>query len=189
MIETAYTFYFEEIFPNYNSWESFIKLSSDIVDYDNPEDATFDLFCFNLLFRHYNHTNIRYSSEQAFLSELLNVYHNKFTQFKREKELIQDIAGLTIEELQVVNTAITNMSNNPNVDVDDPTTPLKFISAQTYNAVKSNKLKAYLDALNNMPSLNVYKFFKANNKDEMGFDDLFMNVQPPIHYYYKKGDK
>ena len=185
MEETSFTYYFEEIFPDYESWQYFIEQSSNI-DMTNADNVVFDEYCFGLLFRHFNHQNIRYSSIDAFLGELLNVYENKFEQFKKEKALIDTIYQLSNEDLQLVSTALTNMANNPNDDVENPLAPLSFISAQTYQQMQSNKLKAYLDALNNMPSLNIYKFFKANNKDEMGFEDLFMNVQPKIVYLYER---
>ena len=187
-MKSSFTYYFEEIFPDYESWKYFIQNSSQI-DLTNAENSAFDQFCFKLLFRHYNHQNIRYSAIDAFLGEILNVYENKFNQFKREKKLIDTIHQLTDEDLQLVSKALTNMANNPNDDVADPLQPLSYISAQTYEQMQSNKLKAYLDALNNMPSLNVYKFFKANNKDEMGFDDLFMNIQPTQKYLFKKGEE
>lgn len=188
MEETSFTYYFEEIFPDYESWEYFIEQSSNI-DLTISENALFDQYCYNLLFRHFNHQNIRYTSIDAFLGELLNVYENKFAQFKRQKKLVDKIHNLTDDDLQLVTTALTNMANNPNDEVSDPLQPLSYISAQTFEQMQSNKLKAYLDALNNMPSLNIYQFFKANNKDEMGFEDLFMNVQPKIIYLYERGDE
>lgn len=187
MEETAFTYYFEEIFPDYESWKYFIENSSKI-DLTIPENLAFDEYCFTMLFRHFNHQNIRYSSIDAFLGELLIVYENKFKQFKRQKEIIDTIYSLSNDDFQLVSTALTNMANNPNTEIDDPLKPLSYISAQTYENMSSNKLKAYLDAINNMPSLNIYKFFKANNKDEMGFEDLFMNIQPNIKYLYERGE-
>ena len=188
MEETSFTYYFEEIFPDYATWKEFIENSSSI-DLTNALNLAFDEYCFNLLYRHFNHVNIRYTSVNAFLGELLNVYENKFKQFKKEKDLIETIQGLTNEDLQLVSTTLSNMANNPNDEVDDPLQPLNYISAQTFENVQSNKLRAYLDALNNMPSLNIYKFFKANNKNEMGFEDLFMNIQPNIQYFYRRGNE
>ena len=75
------------------------------------------------------------------------------------------------------------MTNNPNDEPNDPTKPLNFISAQTYQQLTDNRFKAYFNALNNMPTLNVFKFLKGT-PEELGFEDLFMNVQPNIKYYY-----
>lgn len=184
----ATTFFFEEIFPDYDTWQTFIQNNSDIVNWNDATQTAFDKYCFDLLFRHYYNCNIRYSVPSSFMQELLNVYQNKFKQFQKEKEIIDSMEQLKLDDLQLVQQTLTNMANNPNDEVDDPLQPLNYISAQTINQVTSNKLKAYLEALNNIPSLKIYNFFKAQNKEEMGFDDLFMNVQPLKKYLYYKGD-
>lgn len=185
-MSTAFTFYFEELIPDYNTWKGIIQ-QANIVNYDDVLESNFDVFCYNLLSRHFSHQNIRYYEPEAFILELVNVYENKFKQFKKEKELIDAMQDLTLQELQLIQTSIVNMANNPNDQVEDPTQPLNYISAQTYTNLQSNRLKAYLDALNNIPSLNVYKFFNANKPNEMGFIDLFMNVQPINFNLYDKG--
>ena len=77
--------------------------------------------------------------------------------------------------------------NNPNEDNPLNTDGfLGYISQQTFNKETANRLRSYLDALNNAPSMNIYKFFKANKNEDMGFDDLFMNVQPNLVWFYKK---
>lgn len=176
----AYTFYFEDIIPDYESWKNVMTF----LDYDDPIIANFDLFCFNLISRHYSKANVRYSDPESFKAELFNVYQNKFNQFLQEKQIIDAIHKLTLEEMLIANTSLSNMANNPNTEPDDPTKPLNFISAQTYMTQSNGRVRAYLEALNNIPSLNIYKFFKANNEFEMGFDDLFMVVIPNQEYYY-----
>lgn len=188
MAHSALTFYLENIFESYDDWKDFIQNNSSFVDYDDEIQANFDKWCFNLLMRHFNHTNIRYSTPNAFLGELLNVYENKFKQFMQEKSVIDKIHSLTTKDFELIQTSLSNIANNPNDDTADPTKPLNFISGQTYQIANSNKLRAYLDALNNMPTLNIYKFFKAQNKDDMGFEDLFMNIQPNQKFYFK-GEK
>lgn len=181
------TFYFNEIFPNYDSWKTLCE-TADIVDYTDALESEFDKYCYKLLMRHYTHCNIRYFEPDAFICELFNVYENKFKQFKKEKELIDYTYKLSNEDFVKLNESITNMANNPNTEPEDPTKPLQFISAQSYSVQSSNRLQSYLYALNNMPTLNIYKFFKADNKNDMGFDDLFMNVQPINIPIYKQGD-
>lgn len=180
---SAFTFYFEEIIPDYDTWKSIIE-QNNIVDYTNVTQQTFDKYCYNILRRHFNHCDIRYSDPYSFLNELVNVYENKFKQFLKEKEIIDSIYNLTNKEIEVLNESITNMANNPNEEPEDPLKPLNFISAQTFQQNKSNKIKAYLEALNNIPSLNIYKFLNEYNEYELSFNDLFMNVQPNVKYYY-----
>lgn len=187
MIETAFTFFFQEVFPSYEDWVEFME-DKGIVDYEDVTQSAFDEWCFNLLFNHYYNCDIRYSVMDAFKSELLIVYENKFKQFLNQKRIIESTQNLSEDDLAEVNTTLTNMANNPNTSNPLNTYGvLPFVSAQTFNNVKSNKLKAYLEAINNLPTFKIYKFFKGE-KDEMGFDDLFMNVQPNIRYFYKKGE-
>lgn len=184
MISSAYTFYFNHIFPTYDDWKEIIQ-QSNIVNYDDVSESTFDKYCYDLLSRHYSNCNIRYMTPDPFILELLNIYDNKFKQFKREKELVESIHKLSDEEYREISNALTNMANNPNSEVVDPLKPLSFISAQSFMVNKSSKIQSYLYAIDNMPSLKIYKFFKAEDKESMGFDDLFMNIQPnqiPIYY-------
>ena len=186
--EPTITYYFEEIFPDYNSWKTFMQ-DNGVVDYGIAVDASFDSWCYKILMRHFTHQNIRYLEKEAFKGELLNVYENKFKQFQREKALIEAINALTLDDLAQLNEALTNNANNPNED--NPLNSdgvLPFISQQTFSKVTSNKLRSYLEALKNVPTLNIYKFFKAQSKDEMGFEDLFMQVLIPQKFYYEKGD-
>lgn len=183
---SAYTFYFEQIFPSIIEWNIFIGTYSTVVDLTNPIDSAFNTYCYTLLSNHYNHCNIRYTSIDAFKSELLNVFDNKFAQFKREKALIEKVNSLTDDDLALVSEYINNQANNPNEDNPLNTEGfLGYISLQNFTKEKANRLRAYLDALRNVPSMNIYKFFKATDEYMMGFDDLFMNIQPNQKYEYE----
>ena len=187
--EPTITYYFEEIFPTYKDWKDFMDINK-VIDYTSAVDSAFDEWCYNILMRHFTHQNIRYSEIEAFKGELLNVYENKFKQFQREKMLIDAINTLSLQDIAELNEALTNMATAPNEN--NPLNSegvLPFISEQTFNKITSNKLKAYLEALENVPTLNIYKFFKAQNKNEMGFEDLFMQVLIPQTYIYEKGDQ
>lgn len=184
--ETAFTFYFEEIFPSYSEWRAFME-ENQLIDYTDPLNEAFDQFCWNILSRHYTHVNIRYSTPDYFKAELLNVYENKFKQYQKQKAIIDATYNLTLDEIQQLRNTLVNMANNPNEN--NPLNSegvLPFISAQTFQAENDNKLKSYVMALDNIPTFKMYKFLKADSKDEMGFEDLFMNVQPNIKYYYSE---
>lgn len=187
MESSSYTFYFEEVFPTLLDFETFIGTYSTVVNLTDPIDSAFNTYCYNVLSRHYNHCNIRYSTMEAFKGEFLNVYDNKFLQFKREQELAKKVNALTDDDLAFVRDFVSNYANNPNEDNPLNTDGfLGYISQQTFNKETANRLRSYLDALNNAPSMNIYKFFKANKDEDMGFDDLFMNVQPNVVWFYKK---
>lgn len=182
----AITFYFQDIFTSYNDWKQLINDNSDIVDYDDTVQYAFDMWAYGLLERHYHNCNIRYTNINDFIGELLNVYDNKFKAFMREVELINNLYDLTNDELAEISNAISSTANYPNENASDPSAWVSFISQQAYNKVNTSKLEAYLRGLNAIPTKRIYQFFKAP-KGEMGFDDLFMNVQPIQEYFFKKG--
>ena len=184
---SSYTLYFEEIFPDILEFETFIGTYSTVVNLTDPIDSAFNEYCYNQLCRHYNHTNIRYSTMEAFKGEFLIVYDNKFAQFKREQELIKKVNALTDDDLAFVRDFVNNQANNPNEDNPLNTEGfLGYISLQSFSKERANRLRAYLDALKNVPSMNIYKFFKQKDEHDMCFDDLFMTVLPNTNYYYRK---
>ena len=185
----AYTFYFEDIFSSYDEWKDYFS-SLNIINYDNAEEASFDEYCYNILSREFSGQNIRYSVPQAFLNKLANIYLDRFNRFKKEKEIIDSTYSLTPDELALFNEALVNQADNPDNMPNDPYAPLNYISTQSYTKINSNRLTAYIDALNKIPSLNIYNFINAKDNFEMSFKDLFMNVQVnriPI-YKIKEGE-
>lgn len=184
-MSTSFTFYFNDIFPDYNEWKIFSS-QIDGVDLNDTTQSNFDKWCFKILQRQFSHWNIRYFEIDAFKLELAIVYENKFKQFLKEKSMIDKIYALTDDEILEIEHGLNNMANNPNNEVDDPTKPLDYISAQTYNLRVSGKLKSYIDALNNIPTLNIYKFLHADKPEEMGFEDLFVQIIPNQDYLYRR---
>lgn len=180
---SALTFYFQDIFPTYEEWKYTVE-SEGIVNYEDTEQASLDEYCYKLLSRQYHNCNIRYSTINDFLGALFNVYANKFFQFKRELELTKKLYALTEQELLQVNEALSNNARNPNNLVDDPTLPVKWFGEQVYSSLKGSKLDTYLKSLENLPSLRIFKFFERSG-EEMGFNDLFMQVLPNQKFYYE----
>lgn len=186
-MSNAFTFYFNDIFQSYEDWKNATTLLN-IVNYDDTSESEFDVKCFNLLMLQFGKQNIRYSEPDSFVCQLMIIYDDKFKQFKKEKELINKLYKLTDDELIQINELLTNMANNPNTEISNPKKPLEYISAQTYQTTNDSKLKAYLMALNNVPTNNNFKFLnEKTNENGMSFKDLFMNVQPPILDFYEKG--
>lgn len=180
---SAITFYFQDIFPNYEEWKNTIE-NEGIVDYNNPEQSTLDEYCYKLISRQYHNCNIRYSTVNDFLGALLNVYENKFLQFKREIEITKKLYALTEEELLRVNEALSNNARNPNNIVEDPTKPVRWFGEQVYSTLNGSKLDTYIRSLESLPSLRIFKFF-GREGEEMGFNDLFMQVLPNQKFYYE----
>lgn len=179
------TFYFEDIFPDYDTFSEYVIENSQVINTANEEDVAFIGFCWNILSRHFHNQNIRYDSPQNFLASFMLVFDNKFQQFKKQKSLVDKIYNLTENEILQINNALSNVANNPNNEVADPSQPLNYISAQTFSLLNDNKLKGYLNALNTIPTLKVFNFLRGAD-DEMWFSDLFMNVQIPQKFLYNE---
>ena len=186
-MSTTLTFLFNDIFKNYSEWEYWSR-QVGVIDFNKNEDILFDKYCYKILSRHFCNQSIRYNTIDEFLLELALVYENKFNQFKMQKRLIDNIHKLSNEEIETLNESLTNMANNPNTAPDNPRQPLKYISAQTFGVAKKGKLQAYLDAINNIPTLKVFDFINKSSDGGLSFKDLFMIVQP-INYYVYGGNK
>lgn len=180
------TFSFESIIPDYETFKSYMS-QFNIVNYNNELEASFDKYCFSILSRYFHSQQVRYNTPEDFIFSLGLVYQNKFNDFMKQKELIDKIHKLSDDDIVYLNQTLSNVANNPNEEPEDPTKPLNFISGQTFQTIKGNKFSAYLNALNNMPTLNIFNFIHCKNCDEMGFTDLFMNVQPNNTYIYERG--
>lgn len=187
-MSSSFTYYFEEVFPTYDDWKDWISNYSSIVNYDDVIQSEFDRWVFDLLYRHFNHQNIRYTTQDAFKLELLNVYENKFKQFLNSKSLIDKMYQLTDDELLEVSINLNNFANNSDTAVANDTEILPFCSSQSWSKLSSNKLQGYMQAINQIPSLQIYKFLKTDDRNEMAFSDLFMKVVPNIKYYYNGGE-
>lgn len=183
MIGVPSTFLFIDIFPNYTEWERFsTSLGIEI-------DTVFDRFCYEIIRRHYGRANIRYSVIEAFTEALGNVYTNKYLQYSKQYELIKTIHQINNDELTHLNQNLTNFSENPNTNVSEPLKPLSFISSQLMSVSQNNKLQAFVNAINNIPTMYMYEFLKGKKSNfEMTFNDLFMVVLPNNKYYYERND-
>lgn len=189
----AITFYFDEIFPNYATWREFSAQTTAVGENPEPAILAFDKFCYNALFRSFAKRNIRYTSQATFCNMLATVYDQKFTQFYKQKQIIDAIYQLTTDDYVMVSQALSNIANNPNTEPADPLQPLQYISAQTVNHITENKLVAYMKALNAMPLLEIDKFIYGDRADPtqkyyLTFNDLFMQYIPDAEIIFNKGD-
>lgn len=183
-MSTSLTWYFEDVIPDYETWVDIMNEDGTIVDYTKPTEASFDKFCYNLLSRHFSHANIRYDEQSAFLLEFVNIYSTKFKHFLKQKEFIDNIYNLTMDEIIILEESLSNLANNPNDEVTNPLEALNYISAQTYNQRKDGKLNKYVEALEKLPTLNTYSFINEKIKNGMSFNDLFMQILPNGTYLY-----
>lgn len=181
------TFLFDEIIPDYNTWKANVQTRS-FVNYENDIESAFDKWVFEIFFAQYAKHSIRYDNPYAFLYKFLNIYENKFKQFQLQNQILKDTYGLTTDDIIEVNNAVSSFANNPNFEAPTPTTWLGYISQQTVSKLSSNKLRAYIDAVKSMPSLQIQKFLRRQDGEAMGFNDLFINIIPKQKYFYDRRD-
>lgn len=184
----AYTFYFQDVIPDYDTWKA-IMTEYGVIDYDtaSAEVTAFDEWAYNVLKRRFYNVNIRYTEPEAFYAALSLVYENRYKMYIQQKSIIDKLYNLTDDELSLISQAINNAANNPNDEPTDPKQPLQFVSAQTFQYVQDNKLKAYLTAVNNLPSLKMFDFIRGQTSDDdMSFQDLFMQVLPNNKYFFRR---
>lgn len=181
----AVTFYFEELIPDYDTFNS---LCNELGIPNTAEDTTFKTYLYNVLNRYFYHQNVRYEEPGAFITQFGNVLLNKYYKYKKYKEVIDAMYNLTLDEMRIVTDGLTNVANNPNDAPEDPLKPLEYISMQTYSYTKENKLQAYLRALDAIPTLNIDELIRGNERDknEIQFIELFMNVQPNQFHIFRR---
>ena len=151
MTSSALTFYFKEIYPTFEKFETFL-INYNIVDLTDAENLTFAKYMFKILFRRFHNSNIQYDTIEDFECDLANIIEDSFEKYKVQVDLIKKMQKLTDTEILTINTALANQSNNPNTKPTDPTQPLEYISAQAFTIAKDNKVQAYLRALSSVPT-------------------------------------
>lgn len=175
------TFYFSDLIPDLETFKEYTKEIP--VDYDSLSTLDKDAYehCYRLLARRYGHANVRYTTPEAFYNAFAIPFDDAFRQYAKRLYIIGEAYKLTLEDYATLNQALQNYANNPNDEVLKPLEPLKYISSQTFTANLSNKLQAYLVAIDSLPS-NYDEEFLAH------FKGLFMNIIPNETIVYRKED-
>ena len=185
MGEISWTF--GEIFPDYDSWQDFITKNTTIIDYQDAEIAAFDKYCYDALSRRFAGAEIRYSVKSPFYGQMLNIYLTSFFAFKREKELLDKIYNLTEEEILIASKIWSNIALEPNT-LDTPADKiLNYIGQQTSSFDTRGKLDRYFQALKQIPTLDLARFFK-NKYAGISFEDLFVQIYSPQYAVYYGGE-
>ena len=151
MISSSLTFYFKEIYPTFEKFETFLT-NYNVVDLTDAENLTFAQYIYKIMFRRFHNSNIQYDTIEDFECDLANVIEDSFEKYKVQVDLVKKMQKLTDAEILTISTALANQSNNPNTKPSDPTQPLEFISAQAFTLAKDNKVQAYLRALSSIPT-------------------------------------
>ncbi len=176
---TKITFYLADLLPDFNTFK--VYCSEVPIDYESLTQLEKDALehCYNLLMRRYGHANVRYTTPEAFYNALAIPLDDEFKRYAKRLYIIGEAYKLTLEDFAELNRAIQNYANNPNDVVSEPLKPLSYISSQTFTANISNKLQAYLVAIDSLPSEYDEEFLSK-------FKDLFMNIIPNETIIYKE---
>lgn len=177
-MSTALTFYFKEIYPNFEAFNNFLT-QYQVFDTTSAVNLSFAQYIYKVLYRRYHNSNVQYDTIDDFCCDFANVLEDTIEKYQKQLELIKKMYALTENELLMLNSALANNSLNPNTVVDDPTKPLEYISAQAFSYTNDNKLTAFMRALNNLPSKLIDTMLRR-------CVNLFKTILPNQIYVYKE---
>ena len=172
----AFTFFWQEIFPDYATFKEFTDDLELYADTDTVSE-NFNQYIYGVLSRHFYDNNIRYDTIDAFKMEFASAYINNFKMLQKRKDLLEKQYLLTTDELEVITKSIVNSAFNPNDELEHPLEPIPFVSAQNYSVGLINKLNSYINAINTMQDMDMDFIIKK-------FDYLFVQVLPETRMFY-----
>lgn len=173
------TFYLSDLFTDFAVFKAYCnEIPIKYADLSSFDQGIMEA-CYNLLMRRYGHANIRYSTPEAFYNAFAITFEDEFKRYCKRAYIIGEAYKLTLEDYAELNRAIQNYANNPNDVVSNPLSPLSYISSQTLQANLSNKLQAYLVAIDTLPSQYDEEFLSH-------FKYLFINIIPNETILYKE---
>ena len=150
------TFKFKEIFPTETDFLLFI-VSYGVKDEltVGSEDEKFAKYLYKILNRRYMNASIQYDMPSEFCNGLAETLENIFDKYKRNRQLIKAIGQLDDEALTIIGENLTNASDNPNNMPDNVREQLDYITQQNWSMSTTNKMQAYLEAVDSMPEMQI----------------------------------
>ena len=155
MSEFATTFYFKDIFPDFQSFKTFTAEYTDISDTDDILLA----YVYKYLFNKYANSNINYDTVNAFYRHFGITLEDIFYKYLKQSELVQQLYSITDDE--IIETSKVFAVNVMN-DASKPTNPLTevndFIDNQAVSRSTSNKLQKFLYTIDNISTKLIIYF-------------------------------
>lgn len=143
MSKFAETFFFKDIFEDS---DSFLKYLEEYTHLDYTDELHVKVY--NYLMMRYANSNVNYNTLSSFKRLFAIDYEDYFLQYKFRKSAIEKMYDLTENDILLINKTINNIALNNNEITDSPLEKvIEYISNQQSNAIYSNKLVAYLQAL------------------------------------------
>lgn len=159
MMSDSYTFYFEEVFPDHQSFSDYL------TDYGIVLPLTItSQNLYNLFLDKYMNCSIAFDNTNIFKHRFKILLNDYLQEYATRIATLNKVYPLTDDELLVVNTYINNFANNPNFKLDDVYTELGYVSNQNNGINKGNKLGAYITYLKTLTPYGNQEFLDRFKK-------------------------
>lgn len=190
MSDFAVTFYFKDIFSDFNSFKDYINEYTDI-----NKDDILNVYIYKYMYSKYCNSNINYDTIDSFKRHFGITYEDTFEQLKMRRKLIDAEYNLTLDEITVITKVVNNFANNglsnnaknnASIIITNPLEQvLPYIDYQNTNKSESNslsesvenKFNAYLSALNKITDRFLMEYLYI-------FSKHFMMIVSPQYYNY-----
>lgn len=137
------TKYFKYIFPDMETFKIFL---TEYTNIDN-EDIE-NIFYYKYLYNMFENSSINYYEVDSFKKHFGLTYENLFEKYKKQREIIDELYRINLNELITTQVFISNLANNPNDMPQNPLdTALDFVSQQTSSKITANKLESYFKSI------------------------------------------
>lgn len=159
MMSDSYTFYFEEVFPDHQSFSDYLTDYGIVL----PSTITSQNL-YNLFLDRYLNCSIAFDNTSVFKHRFKILLNDYLQEYATRIATINKVYPLTDDELLVVNTYINNYANNPNYQLTDVYTELGYVSNQNNGINKGNKLGAYITYLKTLTPYGNQEFLDRFKK-------------------------
>ena len=155
----SYTFYFEEVFPDHQSFSDYLTDFGITLPLSITSQKLYNLF----LDRYLN-CSIAFDNTNVFKHRFKILLNDYLQEYASRIAILNKTYPLTDDELLVVNTYINNYANNPNFQLTDVYTELGYVSNQNNGINRGNKLGAYITYLKNLTPYGNQEFLDRFKK-------------------------
>lgn len=159
MMTDSYTFYFEEIFPDHQSFSDYLTNYGIVLPLSITSQNLYDLFL-----DRYMNCSIAFDTIDVFKHRFKILLNDYLQEYATRIATLNKVYPLTDDELLVVNTYINNYANNPNYQLTDVYNELGYVSNQNNGINRGNKLGAYITYLKTLTPYGNQEFLDRFKK-------------------------
>lgn len=173
------TFKFKELFTNELDFLTFLT-SYGVKDSPlSTADENFGKYLYKILNRRYYNSDVQYDTPDDFYYSLAETLETIFDKYKRNKSLIAAIVALSDDDLSIIGENLMNASDNPNNKPSSVREQLDYITQQNWSMATTNKMQAYLTAIESMPELQIDNICRECAKH-------FKSIYVGAKYFYER---